>query len=137
MEAAPGTVLDASALLAYLKGEPGNKVVEEALSAGAFMSIVNYAEVLCKLADAGEDPASGHGALYDRGLIGGLVELVTFTEDDAIASAQLRLATRDQGLSLADRCCLATGLRLGRPVLTADRTWASVQAGTTIRLIRT
>ena len=36
-------VLDASALLAYVLGEAGRSVVEDALTAGAIMSAVNYA----------------------------------------------------------------------------------------------
>ncbi len=38
------SVLDASALLAYLQGERGSQVVQEVLAAGAVINIVNYAE---------------------------------------------------------------------------------------------
>lgn len=136
MDAAAPTVLDASALLAYLQDEPGSSVVQRALAAGASMSVINYAEVLSRLAEAGEDPTTVHRRFQDEGLIGGLLELVATTEYDAVAIAQLRLATRAQGLSLGDRVCLATGLRLALPVLTADRSWAGVQAGLTVSLIR-
>lgn len=136
MDEIEGLVLDASALLAYLQGEPGSDVVQAALTAGAVMNIVNYAEVLSRLGDAGEEPAAAHQHLQEQGLIGGLLEIVPLTEDDAVAIARLRAATRVQGLSLGDRACLATGLRLGRAVLTADRSWAAIDAGILVRLIR-
>ena len=83
MDVVVPSVLDASALLAYLQDEPGSSVVQQALAAGAFMSVVNYAEVLSRLADAGEDPATAHRTFYEQGLVGGLLELVTAIEDDA------------------------------------------------------
>jgi hypothetical protein len=76
--------------------------------------------VLSRLGDAGEEPAVAHRHLQEQGLIGGLLQLVSLTEDDAVAIARLRSATRAQGLLLGDRACLATGLRLGRPVITAE-----------------
>ncbi len=136
MEQVAGAVLDASALLAYLQAEPGSQTVEAALAAGAVMNLVNYAEVLSRLGDVGEEPAAAHRRLQEQGLLGGLLELVPLAEDDAVAIARLRAATRAQGLSLGDRACLATGLRLARPVLTADRSWAAVDVGVTVRLIR-
>ena len=50
------SVLDASALLAYLQDESGAEVVEEALARGSAMSAANWAEVLSKLAEAGQKP---------------------------------------------------------------------------------
>lgn len=100
------------------------------------MSTVNYAEVLSRLADLGEEPAAVDMRLHSLGLIGDMVELAAFTEADAISVARLRSATRSQGLSLSDRACLATGLRLGKPILTADRAWAAVDVGAAVRIIR-
>lgn len=131
-----GVVLDASALLAYLRREPGSAVVRRALDAGALMSVVNYAEVLTRLADAGDDPEAADLRLRTQGLVGGALGLVSISEDDAVTIARLRTATRAQGLSLGDRSCLATGLRMARPVLTADRSWTAVQTGVTVSLIR-
>jgi PIN domain nuclease of toxin-antitoxin system len=65
-----------------------------------------------------------------------LLRVVPLNEDDSVTTAQLRSLTRAHGLSLGDRACLATGLRLGLPVLTADRSWANLDVGVTIRLIR-
>jgi len=125
------TVLDASALLAYLLDEPGAERVQEALATDALVGTVNLAEVLSKLADAGEDPEEAMNA------IGALpLELVPFDEDQALESALLRPSTSPAGLSLGDRACLALGRRLGRPVLTADRTWPELVPGLEVSVIR-
>lgn len=134
--AARGVVLDASALLAYLRGEPGDEAVGAAMVGGAVMNAVNYAEVLSRLGEAGLDPAVADERLRSGGVIGELVEVIPLDAVDARAIAALRPATRDAGLSLGDRACLATGLRRGLPVLTADRAWAGIDAGVQIRLIR-
>lgn len=47
------SVLDASALLAYLQGEAGSDVVEERLSAGARCAAANWSEVAQKVIAAG------------------------------------------------------------------------------------
>jgi PIN domain nuclease of toxin-antitoxin system len=129
-------VLDASALLAYLQGESGSQTVAAALPTGPLMNIVNYAEVLSRLADGGEDPAYANRRLAEEGLIGGLIELVPVTEQDAVEIARLRVRTRGQGISLADRACLATALRAGRTALTADHSWAALSVGAAVELIR-
>jgi PIN domain nuclease of toxin-antitoxin system len=129
-------VLDASALIAYLRGEPGAALVQASLAVGAYISTINYAEVLSRLSDVGEDAEVADRRLSHQGLIGGLVQVVSLTEDDAVTIAALRARTRPAGLSLGDRACLATGLRLGTPVLTADRTWATLSLGVTIQTIR-
>ncbi len=135
-EALVRSVLDASALLAYLQGELGSPVVQEALAAGAVINIVNYAEVLSRLSDAGEDPETASRRLSEQGLIGGLLEVIPMTEEDAVSIAKLRVATKPRGLSLGDRACLSTGLRFGWPVVTADRVWTVLDVGVIVRLIR-
>ena len=52
------------------------------------------------------------------------------------SSTRLRSVTRHAGLSLGDRACLALGDRLGCPVVTADRVWASLDVGVAIVVIR-
>ncbi len=131
-----GTVLDSSALLAYLREETGAEHVEDALIPGATINSVNYAEVLTRLAEVGDEPVAADRRLRDRGLIGGILTVVSLNEFDSLIIAQLRALTRAHGLSLGDRACLATGLRFDMPVLTADRAWAAVDIGVPIRLIR-
>lgn len=127
------SVLDASALLAGLKEEPGAERVRAALIQGAFMSTVNLAEVATRLRLAGADEGSLRrlAAMHP-------VQLVPYDQDLAIRTALMATLTLSSGLSLGDRACLALAKRLGLPALTSDRKWAEVAAaiGVTVELIR-
>jgi PIN domain nuclease of toxin-antitoxin system len=127
----PTTVLDASAVLAYLQREAGTEAIRLALQASACMSTVNLAEVCAKLVGRGIGPA----AVVDRLKALGL-RVVAFTEDDAMASGDIFPETKELGLSLGDRACLALSKRLGAPALTADLSWTALDLGIEIRLIR-
>lgn len=129
-------VLDASALLAYLRDEPGALVVENALTQGAYISIVNWTEVLSKVADLGEDPEALSQRLENEGILRNSLEILPLTEEDALLIAQFRPLTKSAGLSLGDRSCLALGKRLELPVLTADRSWTTFDLGVEVRPIR-
>jgi ribonuclease VapC len=129
-------VLDASALLALLKGESGAERVAEALERGAYLSAVNLAEVLSKLADWGEDPAEAQARMAQVGLLGAAVEVLPFTGEDALEVARLRALTRAYGLSFGDRACLALAWRLGLPALTAERAWAELDLGIPVEVLR-
>ena len=96
------TVLDASALLAYLRDEPGAEVVSDTIADGAVISTVNLAEVFSRAADRGVDPVKLATGLRESGLLGGAITVETFTVDDAIDAGRLRPLTRDAGLSLGD-----------------------------------
>jgi PIN domain nuclease of toxin-antitoxin system len=133
---APRFALDASALLAYLLREPGYQAVHAALLSGAVISAANYGEALSRLADRGSIPKEVDRVLREGGLVGSPLEVAPLLRDDALALAELRALTRSLGLSLGDRACLALGLRLGLPVLTADRAWAGLAVGVDIRVIR-
>ena len=126
------TVLDASAIMAYLLDEPGSSHVEAAIGSGAIISAVNWAEVLSVYAQA----VDLHKALESGGLLGEHVLLAPLEPQEAPLIASLRPLTRARGLSLADRTCLALAIRLDRPVLTADRSWAELRIGVQVRLLR-
>ena len=64
------------------------------------------------------------------------LNIVDFDQGLAYATAGLRRPTRHLGLSLGDRACLATALMLGVPAVTADRSWASLELGVDIKVIR-
>ena len=83
MRRSDALVLDTSALLAYLHGEPDSEIVEASLTVGAVINVLNCAEVLGRLGDAGAEPAAVHRRLQEQGLIGGLLEVVPLTEDGA------------------------------------------------------
>lgn len=108
------SVFDASALLAYLQGEDGSAMVESALEAGGVCGAANWSEVAEKVRGHSRDWALSRSLLLSYGLV---IEPVTI--DDAERAA--RSWQRGQDLSLADRLCLALGVRLDAPVLTADR----------------
>lgn len=116
-------VLDASAVIAFLRDEPGADVVRQALDAQPLISAVNLAEVLTKLVDKGASHALAQQAVATLNL--------TVKELDAPAAHQvawLRRSTRAQGLSLGDRACLALAAATQATVLTADRPWLALAA---------
>jgi PIN domain nuclease of toxin-antitoxin system len=121
-------VLDASALLAWLQAETGADLVELELASAAISSL-NWSEVLQKSLAHGVQITGLREDLEALGLA-----IVPFDVDDAEQAA--RLGPPGSGLSLADRACLALGLRHGVPVLTADRAWAQVTRNVDVRVIR-
>lgn len=129
-------VLDASALLAYLRDESGAAVVADGIAAGAAISTVNLAEVLSRAADRGADPERLAAQLTESGLLEGAIVLEPFAAADAVEVARLRPLTRETGLSLGDRACLALARRLGAPALTADAEWSKAQHGVELQQIR-
>lgn len=134
---APATaVLDASALLAHLNDEDGASVVRAAMKDGAAISVANWAEVLSKLAERGEDPGVAAAEMRGAELVGKVVSVEPITDDDCIEIARLRPATKAQGLSLADRAGLVLARRLGVPVLTTDGEWAKAKTKAKVQLIR-
>ena len=123
-------VLDASAALAVFMGEPGDDVVKAHVP-GASMSAVNVAEVVGKLSASGMTEVEVRAAIATLG-----VEVVSFDEELAFATGMLGPLTRDSGLSLADRACLTLARARRVAALTADRTWADLDVGVEIQLIR-
>lgn len=124
-------VLDASALLAGLRGEPGADIVKKAIDDAA-ISAVNLSECVAKLLEAGMTLVDADDAIAPLGL-----QVVPFDRDQAMAAAELRQQTRSHGLSLGDRACLALA-KTGEAalVLTADRSWAKLNLGVKIQVIR-
>ena len=124
-------VLDASAYLACLNGEPGADAVEQTLPR-AVMSTVNFSEVVAKLADKGLSEAEIGEVMSAMPVR----ELAPFDKEQAVSAGLLRRATRRAGLSLADRACLALAKACSAPALTADRAWAGLDLGVRIEVIR-
>jgi PIN domain nuclease of toxin-antitoxin system len=123
-------VLDASALLAFLRKEPGRDRVTSVLDR-ALISSVNLAEVAAKAIDYGGTLEGIATALAPLPL-----RVLPFAPEDALISGSLRAATRSRGLSLGDRCCLALGVKTGLPVLTTDGKWRDLDVGVTVEVIR-
>ena len=128
-------VVDASALLALLRGEPGGDRVRRAVVAGALMSAVNWAEVLARLAVGSADPHDVRAMALPGGPESRL-QVVPFDDEQARESARLVRSTRPLGLSLADRAALALAQTRRLRVLTADRAWRSLHLPIRIEVIR-
>jgi ribonuclease VapC len=132
----PSAVLDASALLAWLRDEAGALAAEDALAKVAAISVVNWAEVLTKLADLGQNPEEVRLGLARRGVLGNALVLWPLDEAMAVEVARLRARTRSSGLSLGDRACVALGQHLRLPILTTDRAWKALPLSVPVQLIR-
>jgi PIN domain nuclease of toxin-antitoxin system len=126
-------VLDASAVIAFLRDEPGADTVRALLEAAgtestaAVLSAVNLTEVVQEL---GSDlPA----------LIDGpepVIATIPFAIEHARAAAAMLPPTRSAGLGLADRACLALAKVTSLPVLTADRAWSEIDLDVEVVQIR-
>ncbi len=123
-------VVDASAVMAVLQQEKGAEVAIPYLH-GALFSAVNFSETLAKMSDRGIDVAACKALLDDLGLV-----VTPFDEQQAILAASLRLRTRYDDVSLADRICLALALQKNLPLLTADTKWSTLGLAIEIRQIR-
>ncbi len=123
-------VLDASALIALMLDEPGADKVAAFLP-GALMSAVNVAEVVAKFIDRDVTSAATVYGVFDE--LG--IEIVPFDGDQALVCGGLRWATREAGLSLGDRACIALGKARGLPVVTADKAWTRVAESALIHVV--
>lgn len=120
-------VLDASAVVAFLLGEPGAHVARAALPAGQ-LSVVNLGEILRRIGREGIAPELVLKDVQDTGL-----NIVDASVEQAVLAA--RLPDRS-GLSLGDCFCIALGQQLGAPVVTSDRAWANLNLPVAVELIR-
>jgi PIN domain nuclease of toxin-antitoxin system len=123
-------MFDSSAVIAFLRSEPGADVVRVNLS-DAVISAVNIAEIASWIVRGGETIESAQTGLDNLDL-----DTIDFDDDLAMRTGALMAKTKRLGLSLGDRACLATAAREGVPVLTADRAWRDLDVGVEIQLIR-
>lgn len=119
-------VLDSSALLAFINGEPGREKVAIRLPE-AIISAVNYAEVVSKLIAKGGTPAQVTAILDVID-----IEIVAFDQSQATTAGNLIHQTKDFGLSLGDRACLALALHDSSSAMTTDKIWEKAAHGTGI-----
>ena len=123
-------VLDASALIALLRGEKGAEFVAVKLD-GSCLSSVNLAETLTKSTEWGHDPVDVLSEIKRLP-----IRIFPVSEQHALTAALLRPLTRTAGLSLGDRICLALALSLGCPALSAESAWKGLPHNVEVELIR-
>lgn len=121
-------VVDASVVLMWLQEEASSDQAEPLLMEGV-IGAANWSEVLQKARQHGAQPGLVGRLLNSLGL-----EVTDVTAGDAELAAELWRPR--SSLSLADRLCLALGLRLGLEVATADASWKSVAKGPQVILVR-
>ncbi len=123
-------VLDSSAILASFLVEPGADYIDSRMGT-RLVSSVNLAEVATKFIE--------RGSSYEEFRALKIVEaytIIDFNIDQALVSAKLRPLTKNRGLSLGDRACLALAIQHGATVLTADRAWAGLDVGVKVEVVR-
>ena len=114
-------ILDASALLALLKNEPGADKVEPLLGQ-IVMSSINVSETASILLESEMTAQEVQECLLPL-----ISDIVPFDEEQAFKTAELRKQTKNHGLSLGDRACISLGMKMGLPVYTADKVWKKLQ----------
>lgn len=125
------TVLDSSAVIAVIRGEPGSDVAAVELDQ-AVVSAVNIQEIAKWLWQSGFDAEGVREVLDTLNL-----DVRVHDGEDAFLAAALVRQTSRHGAGLGDRSCIALAIRLGLPVLTTDRSWAKLDIpGLEIRLLR-
>ena len=124
-------VLDASAVIALLRNEPGADLVA-AYAGDALISAVNLQEVVKALL------LRGFTVDVARTMIDALyLEARAHGAEDAYAAAALHEATKAQGSGLGDRTCMALAIAERLPAITTDRQWTDLSIpGLTITLVR-
>lgn len=123
-------VMDSSAALAVLLGEKGADVALDLLPE-AQCSSVNTVEIIAWLIDKGRSMDEAADDFAGLGM-----PVAAFDATMGIMAGQLRALTKSRGLSLGDRACLALAIRENATAVTADRSWADLEVGCKIQLIR-
>ena len=124
-------MLDASAILAVINAEPGAEKLTPELLREAVCSTVNLAEVQAKLVTRGWSPDDAWEDATSP-----IRDSVPFSSEQAKIAGSLVAVTRQLGLSLGDRACIALGLSLRAPIFTAEKMWSKLKLGVRIHVIR-
>ena len=123
-------VVDASAILAAIRGEPGAERVIDGVR-GARISSLNHCEIVGWLTERGSTREDIENVVGPFDLT---VEV--FDRPRAAAAGLLTAKTKRRIISLGDRACLALAIELGVPVMTGDRAWRELDVGVEIQLFR-
>jgi ribonuclease VapC len=123
-------VLDASALIAFLRKERGAERVEAVVTRSC-ISAVNLAETYGKMVEYGkllEDVVYQVERLR--------IPVVPFDAEQAKIAASFWKKTRSIGMALGDRACLSLALKTSLPAFTTESEWEKCPLGVEIVKIR-
>lgn len=123
-------VIDTSAIMAILLDEHGQDVAAH-LAPGALMSSVNLAEIITKCIEKAVPPQVAQDYIRNSN-----IDVVEFNAQHAILVGELFKVARKGVLSLGDRACIATAIKRGATIVTADRVWAELDLPCKIELVR-
>jgi PIN domain nuclease of toxin-antitoxin system len=123
-------VIDSSVILTILFGEQGKERAAE-LARGGILSSVSLAEIIAKcLKRSVPKELAVDFVRYTNMTIAG------FDEDLALSTDTIWRKAPDGVLSLGDRACIATAIRMEATAVTADRIWADLNLSCPVELIR-
>jgi PIN domain nuclease of toxin-antitoxin system len=114
-------VFDSSALIMLFAKEPGYEQVRQHMKY-AIISIINIAEVYKYCIDVQnltEDDCKNLIKLTG-------IKIIDFCEEQALITAKIIKQTKQYGLSLGDRGCIALAILGNYPILTCDKIWQKV-----------
>ena len=123
-------VLDSSIILAILRNERGDEYAAER-ALGASISSVNVAEILSKCVEFEIDTNEALQFIAGRN-----IDVAEFGFADGVMAGRLMALAPKGVLSLGDRACIATAIRLNATAVTADRVWAELDLPCKVELIR-
>jgi ribonuclease VapC len=125
-------VLDASALVALLRGESGAPIVADNVRSAA-VSAVNFGEAAQRQYKAGTSRQEFEDVIAPLNL-----NIVSVDRAMALDAADMREIGRQKGLSQADCICLALAKRMGVAAMTADQKWLEIAGavGVEVRVVR-
>jgi PIN domain nuclease of toxin-antitoxin system len=118
---ASNIVFDSSVLIMLFAKEPGYEVVRQNMK-HAIISAINIAEVYkycIEVQNLSEDDCKDLIKLCG-------IKIIDFCEEQALISAKIVKNTKQYGLSLGDRGCIALAILKNCPILTYDKIWQKV-----------
>lgn len=114
-------VFDSSALIMLFAKEPGYESVRQNLK-HAIISSINIAEVYkycIAVQNLTEDDCRNLIKLSS-------IKIIDFCEEQALITAKIIKQTKEYGLSLGGRGCIALAMFKNYPILTCDKIWQKV-----------
>jgi PIN domain nuclease of toxin-antitoxin system len=114
-------VFDSSALIMLFAKEPGYEIIRQHMKY-AVISSVNIAEVYKYCIEVQQ--LSEEDCRHLIKLSG--IKIIDFCEEQALITARIINHTRQYGLSLGDRSCIALAMFKNCSILTCDKIWQKV-----------